>query len=742
MDSLRYRSLSAFLDNLLQIRESSNSNQMQMFQSSFDELLSEYDSIAIEILRSCSELISRKISTSQNRDESEQYGEIVKKCFSCIELMCGFGQLFKPPSTCMDSFLSNENAVYSALCLLDVVEDVLDVHLLLKVLKLLMRNPSNIATLKSNRGIFRLSSIVSRFKQHSITSQVILLLRSIFSANIQNIDDMFDSVQRLSSNSMGSDSEKGDYILERNSSTDEQPRESLSSSIATNGLSYALHFVDEILKFTSLGNNSNSNVEKVGSDPIAFASILHRPSDGISSISSSEYVTESSRMMDTRNGSAVSSSRDIDIDDLIPLLQEAMKQAVCESDGIDIFHTIESLFLSDRSLDFMSSFANYGGHNSLVDMMLFVDSNMDLLRPCMDVSLAAASGKVQPIIESRNMILHKEEYYDLASSILIMLITRNSFSSCSFNQLFANSSSKSKMKKETSFSCADIVSLFCLNRLLLSGKKRMIKVVFRIVLFFACSSPLFLVSLEGSLLVQNIVVVLGCLLKYQRCPCLLPGCDVRIGMLFEDFSFSLSEEMSMTSHDFLSLLDDACSVYSVISVSLQSIDPSFSYLLVDILSSMASFEESPISGEANRWKDTKVMNTALCQNCEYESAFCECIKCAQEPSCRSAFRLCVECDSVFHKSLSKRSHIRLPLTCNILPDVALKFSSSYFHALNAIYGLSNGNLTKKDDGLRILVALITLRGIMQDFQVRVMFFVHNYTTMIYSFTEQINKLQF
>lgn len=62
---------------------------------------------------------------------------------------------------------------------------------------------------------------------------------------------------------------------------------------------------------------------------------------------------------------------------------------------------------------------------------------------------------------------------------------------------------------------------------------------------------------------------------------------------------------------------------------------------------------------------TKTTTAQRCANCETEAAVFECT----DGSCirDEMFALCVECDKVFHKSVLKRSHIRIPVM-EILPD--------------------------------------------------------------------------
>jgi hypothetical protein len=68
-----------------------------------------------------------------------------------------------------------------------------------------------------------------------------------------------------------------------------------------------------------------------------------------------------------------------------------------------------------------------------------------------------------------------------------------------------------------------------------------------------------------------------------------------------------------------------------------------------------------------------------CANCETEAAVFECTD--GSCICDEMFHLCVECDKVFHKSVLKRSHIRIPIMTEVSSDALLEEMGGEFKAV-------------------------------------------------------------
>jgi hypothetical protein len=100
-----------------------------------------------------------------------------------------------------------------------------------------------------------------------------------------------------------------------------------------------------------------------------------------------------------------------------------------------------------------------------------------------------------------------------------------------------------------------------------------------------------------------------------------------------------------------------------------------------------------------------------CHNCEVEAA---CLECLHDGCiCDRFFRLCHECDKVFHKSALKRSHIRLPVVHKSCANPRVVLSVEGEEQTAEAVAQKVGSLVK--DGLSIDVCQSLLFGAMNGY---------------------------
>eukprot|EP01038_Epipyxis_sp_PR26KG_P004498 gene4498-6355_t len=438
---------------------------------------------------------------------------------------------------------------------------------------------------------------------------------------------------------------------------------------------------------------------------------------------------------------------------MLDVLFLAMERATCPSDVMDVLHTLETIAIKNKTGE--ASFDRSDGYTKLSNMILQVEKNLHLLAPCRDFSIAAAIGNNSS--SKSSSINHKSESsssysgakalnsemkrvkslyhavnggeFDYYYSSLLA-----SFLNISFDQIYyhhISSSQDPRLSTPPRFLPINATKMMnFLSQLLKSSCSSLIMVVVRCVYAILKSNPFNMIILEECELIgdlfQTLYVVIFNPYKLDD------------GFLLHhlDNINQRNDEYSSTSLNVLFIASDICLVLQVIAVISAKRDYSvsgmISYFLSEVLTSLTILNEAKVTPVESSTPisvslsdpdirksddDFYVINhlatcpiphySQSCTNCETELAIFECLNdgCISD----NCFQLCKECDTVFHKSVVKRSHIRIPLLDNVGAQSRTPFNLDDFARKSSLALGSSNSFFSLSGCRRLVLGLINSR---------------------------------
>jgi hypothetical protein len=424
------------------------------------------------------------------------------------------------------------------------------------------------------------------------------------------------------------------------------------------------------------------------------------------------------------------------------LVLMSMSQASGPSEVLETLSTLETLLLRNSAAQ--REFHAVGGYGKVMDMFLRVEENLTLLVPCRDMSLAAASGSqnnrsglslLQPhhshaqsaspstqhqpphdsSPEGKGSLYHSQAgsagdfdgYY--SSVLMVVLNLALDEGSCS---PLARISYK-PMLPRSGLLVGNPGALSLVVSLLQSAQYSFVSLAVKLVYAILQSSPRNAVILEASGVVSALIEVLVVIIFSCGIDRTCLHCEraesptVYSCRTAETMESAPTTSYDMSSHsinqDLLAIAADIVLVLQTVAVATSLRDSS----MLAVLTAIATAASQPVSDVSDG--NTTQQAVMRCHNCEVEAACLECLHdgCIGD----KFFRLCHECDKVFHKSALKRSHIRLPIVHRSCSNHRVVLSANGEETSETV-AQKIGSLVK--DGLSTDVCQSLLFGAMND----------------------------
>lgn len=372
-------------------------------------------------------------------------------------------------------------------------------------------------------------------------------------------------------------------------------------------------------------------------------------------------------------------------------------------DALTFFYTVLS-----SSTDVLYDFLQSNTTQIVEDMLLRVEQNLVFLLPCNDATRVAASGGAPSIEKPPGDGEDFEGYHHELAILLIRLI------------LF-DVSKPALPGGWRGQQVSNLPFLSLLNRCIASKHVSLSLLCTRIALTLVAINPCNAIALETGAVVQTMLQVLMTIIVRGKLHDPLisqPPSTVRY----------LNREPER--QPILPLSDSILQLISSILETLQVLSICFTYRCNSI-PLLIMWSTLVLWGPLNT--SLVVDEQALrCTNCEVEFALRHCLSesCIQE----QCYRLCEECDKVFHKSAVKRSHIRLalapmePLAAESwMQDFLNQIVPAYKPCVDNTLALLKASMDIREDGLPdkrrafqtrreilSMLSLATVRGVFDD----------------------------
>eukprot|EP01034_Spumella_vulgaris_P023689 gene23689-29934_t len=423
------------------------------------------------------------------------------------------------------------------------------------------------------------------------------------------------------------------------------------------------------------------------------------------------------------------------------LVLMSVTQATCPSEVLETLSTLETLLLRNPAAQ--REFQLVGGYSRLFDMLVRVEENLALLVPCRDMSLAAASGAhsnrssrslVQPHShahssspsmqqheaspEGKGSLYHSQAGsagdFDSYYSSLLMVVLNVVFDEGSCSPL-GHVSHKPMLPKQ-GLVAANLDALSLVVGMLFSGQYSFVAVAIKLVYALLQSSPRNVVALERTGVCAALMkVLMAIVFSCGQDPACLQSERGESPAVFTSRTAETTESVPTNGNDavgshsinknLLQIALDIVLVLQMVGVATSLRDSS----VLAVLTALATAASQTVTDAAEN--NSGVLSTVKCHNCELEAASLECLH--DGCICDKFFRLCHECDKVFHKSALKRSHIRLPVVHHMCSNPRIILSADNVEQTSESVGQKINSLVK--DGLSVDVCQSLLFGAMNGY---------------------------
>jgi hypothetical protein len=340
------------------------------------------------------------------------------------------------------------------------------------------------------------------------------------------------------------------------------------------------------------------------------------------------------------------------------------------------------------------------GWDSIVNMLLSIEVNQILLQPQMKDSEAIAKGQQRSSVKPLSSSSHQDgyssnieaKYYGSVTSFLLNLILGRSLSSyatftgmpSSTFQLYPTTSSL--YERILAQPIRNYEALAGLSDLLLCGQAPLIFTALRSLRLLLLADNTNVIALDFTGVTETLFLLLAAIIFTDRLPISLLGQDCSSssfvsfrncrGLSTKDIpiSLSLDDTTSLSTSKWkidpdviLKEINSTLQTYAVIKSNLNISTMAFylavmSHIYYDDQDSNLEKESSSSSQFCRAYhlqeKSSNRRMSSSCQYCDSDIATLECLQCARD-GVYDCFRLCSECDRVFHKATAKRHHIRI-----------------------------------------------------------------------------------
>lgn len=710
IESKQFKIYSSFIDVLLSSDQQNNhlediSNDIPLIftfivgtVSQYLRLMKELDSN--EVLENSSKSSfqsSLGLSKSASKFKIDEpfciLNDAVTNSLSCLELLCGIkSSSFQPSKITIDSIIYQRSILLKLLQVLDNLNNTTQLIYVIRVLKFMSASNDNVVEFIRLGAYEILQNVLPRNQDVLVISQLLTLIRIFSEVRTKETTSLED----LRAETMATRS--GDSLSEDN--------------FASKGINLALQLVGDLLNVSSGWMRQTSDLENNkldGNNPIV--SNLNEISElsvqamlATISLSENEWDIEYERffnqfinieMFADKTNNSENKLELRPVIHTIDIVIVALGQVATQSQAIDVLRTMETILIHDE--DSRIKFDECNGYEAFLEMFIRVEENTELLRPCMAASLAAASSNsTSEKLRSPTVFTKDKSSDDVYYTTLIFGILHLVFDAIVIPYQELMQSLNNNVQEFTyDISCYEkfrgrdvrnckFVELF--PKLFFSAHPKLVISILKVCHILLYSSSSNVIALENSGSLESLHILFGTLLLAQNnfLPSLLkdskintknlPVVDIFVGihqnkmsLIFQEFPFSsIQFHPLLLFKKLLEILQLVSSIQSNTDVSILTYFHAILLHSIDI--SQVKDDESKtfydnLLGEISTGMIfcTSSANSSIrkCQNCEIEIADVECWKCYRSGNI-SSYILCYECDRVFHKSITKRSHIRIP----------------------------------------------------------------------------------